>query len=128
MSDAALLSIDGPIATITLNRPDAFNSVNLAIAQKLEQLAAEVERALAGLAQCAAERGMSEAHWTFVVDGLIAHAKRRCPQNEQLPSYIARGFDFSARWPAFSTGLSASNSSLFSTPSASVAEAAVVTW
>src|SRR5690349_23176651 len=43
MSDAALLSIDGPIATITLNRPDAFNSVNLAIAQKLEQLAAEVE-------------------------------------------------------------------------------------
>jgi enoyl-CoA hydratase/carnithine racemase len=42
-SDAALLSIDGPIATITLNRPEAFNSVNLAIAQKLEQLAAEVE-------------------------------------------------------------------------------------
>jgi enoyl-CoA hydratase/carnithine racemase len=42
-SDAALLSIDGPIATITLNRPEAFNSVNLAIAQKLEQLATEVE-------------------------------------------------------------------------------------
>ncbi len=42
-SDAALLAIDGPIATITLNRPEAFNSVNLAIAQKLEQLAAEVE-------------------------------------------------------------------------------------
>src|SRR3954465_3329493 len=43
MSDAALLSIDGPIATITLNRPDAFNSVNLAIAKRLEQLGAEVE-------------------------------------------------------------------------------------
>jgi enoyl-CoA hydratase/carnithine racemase len=42
-SDAALLAIDGPIATITLNRPEAFNSVNLAIAQKLEQLSAEVE-------------------------------------------------------------------------------------
>jgi len=42
MSDAATLSIDGPIATITLNRPEAFNSVNLAIAQKLEQLGAEV--------------------------------------------------------------------------------------
>src|SRR3954466_5905749 len=41
--DAALLRIEGPIATITLNRPGAFNSVNLAIAQKLEQLAAEVE-------------------------------------------------------------------------------------
>ena len=42
-SDAAILSIDGPIATITLNRPEAFNSVNLAIAQRLEQLGNEVE-------------------------------------------------------------------------------------
>src|SRR5215475_14348265 len=41
--DPALLRIDGAIATITLNRPAAFNSVNLAIAQKLEALAAEVE-------------------------------------------------------------------------------------
>ena len=42
-NESATLSIDGPIATITLNRPEAFNSVNLAIAQKLEQLGAEVE-------------------------------------------------------------------------------------
>src|SRR5947199_4890111 len=41
--DPALLRIEGAIATITLNRPAAFNSINLAIAQKLEQLAAEVE-------------------------------------------------------------------------------------
>src|SRR3977135_2821430 len=41
--DPALLRIEGAIATITLNRPGAFNSVNLAIAKKLEQLAAEVE-------------------------------------------------------------------------------------
>src|ERR1700761_854244 len=41
--DPALLQIDGPIATITLNRPVAFNSINLAIARKLEALAAEVE-------------------------------------------------------------------------------------
>src|ERR1700710_3155067 len=41
--DAALLRIDGPIATITLNRPGAFNSVDLSIAKKLEQLGAEVE-------------------------------------------------------------------------------------
>src|SRR6267154_999823 len=41
--DPALLRIDGPIATITLNRPAAFNSVNLAIAQKLERLGLEVE-------------------------------------------------------------------------------------
>jgi enoyl-CoA hydratase/carnithine racemase len=41
--DPALLRIDGPVATITLNRPAAFNSINLAIAQKLEQLAAQVE-------------------------------------------------------------------------------------
>jgi enoyl-CoA hydratase/carnithine racemase len=41
--DPALLQVDGPIATITLNRPAAFNSINLAIAQKLEQLATQVE-------------------------------------------------------------------------------------
>ncbi|HKS18157.1 MAG TPA: enoyl-CoA hydratase-related protein [Bradyrhizobium sp.] len=41
--DPALLRIDGPIATITLNRPAAFNSVNLSIAKKLEQLGAVVE-------------------------------------------------------------------------------------
>ena len=40
--DPALLRIEGPIATITLNRPAAFNSINLAIAQKLEQLAATI--------------------------------------------------------------------------------------
>ena len=42
-SEPALLRIEGPIATITLNRPAAFNSINLAIAQKLEQLGAAVE-------------------------------------------------------------------------------------
>src|SRR6266403_4167803 len=42
-SAPALLRIEGPIATITLNRPAAFNSINLSIAQKLEQLGAEVE-------------------------------------------------------------------------------------
>ena len=41
--EPALLRIDGPIATITLNRPAAFNSINLSIAKKLEQLGAEVE-------------------------------------------------------------------------------------
>src|SRR6266568_5827692 len=41
--DPALLRIDGPIATITLNRPTAFNSINLAMAQRLEQLAATIE-------------------------------------------------------------------------------------
>ncbi|MGJ4997442.1 enoyl-CoA hydratase/isomerase family protein [Bradyrhizobium sp. HKCCYLS3077] len=47
MSDAAAeparLSIDGPIATITLDRPAAFNAINLAIAKRLERLAAQVE-------------------------------------------------------------------------------------
>src|SRR6266849_9414955 len=41
--DPALLRIEGPIATITLNRPSAFNSIDLSIAKKLEQLGAEVE-------------------------------------------------------------------------------------
>src|SRR3984957_12266055 len=41
--DPALLAIEGPIATISLNRPAAFNSIDLSIARKLEQLSAEVE-------------------------------------------------------------------------------------
>jgi enoyl-CoA hydratase/carnithine racemase len=40
--DPALLGIDGPVATITLNRPAAFNSIDLSIAKKLEQLGAEM--------------------------------------------------------------------------------------
>jgi enoyl-CoA hydratase/carnithine racemase len=42
-SDLALLAIDGAIATITLNRPASFNSIDLAIAKRLEQIAADVE-------------------------------------------------------------------------------------
>src|SRR3982074_764422 len=42
-ADPALLRIEGPIATITLNRPAAFNSIDLSIAKKLEQLGAAVE-------------------------------------------------------------------------------------
>jgi enoyl-CoA hydratase/carnithine racemase len=42
-NDSALLRIEGPIATITLNRPAAFNSINLALAQTLERLAAQLE-------------------------------------------------------------------------------------
>src|SRR5882724_10961653 len=42
-TDPALLRIEGPIATITLNRPTAFNAIDLSIARKLEQLGAEVE-------------------------------------------------------------------------------------
>src|ERR1700694_4386417 len=42
-NDPALLRIEGPIATITLNRPSAFNSIDLSIAKKLEQLGAEIE-------------------------------------------------------------------------------------
>jgi len=41
--DPALLRVEGPIATITLNRAAAFNSIDLSIAKKLEQLGAEVE-------------------------------------------------------------------------------------
>ena len=42
-ADPALLRIDGPIATITLNRPAAFNSIDLSIAKTLEALSAAVE-------------------------------------------------------------------------------------
>jgi enoyl-CoA hydratase/carnithine racemase len=43
--DPALLAIDGPIATITLNRPAAFNSIDLSIAKRLEQLGTQIEAA-----------------------------------------------------------------------------------
>jgi enoyl-CoA hydratase/carnithine racemase len=42
-TDPALLAKDGAIATITLNRPAAFNAIDLSIARKLAELAAEVE-------------------------------------------------------------------------------------
>jgi enoyl-CoA hydratase/carnithine racemase len=41
--DPALFAVEGPIATITLNRPAAFNSIDLAIAKRLEEIAIEVE-------------------------------------------------------------------------------------
>jgi enoyl-CoA hydratase/carnithine racemase len=42
-SDPALFAVEGPIATVTLNRPAAFNSIDLSIAKRLEEVAAEVE-------------------------------------------------------------------------------------
>src|SRR3984893_10130102 len=41
--DPALLRIEGPIATITLNRPGAFNSIDLSIAKKMQPRGAEAE-------------------------------------------------------------------------------------
>lgn len=69
----------------------------------------EVEKALLDLATCAASRGMTATHWEFVVDGLIAHARRHSPDDEDLPTYVARGFDLSGRWPAIQEAASGSN-------------------
>jgi hypothetical protein len=57
-----------------------------------------VEERLWWLALTAADRGMSSTHWTFVVDGLIAHVNRSRPGNTLLSSYVARGFDLASRW------------------------------
>ena len=73
---------------------------------RCDPTAADVERQLRLLAVCAADRGMSDIHWTFVVDGLIAHAKRRCPTNAVLPEYIARAFDLSNEWASIRTASS----------------------
>ena len=42
-SEPALLAIDGAVATITLNRPASFNSIDISIAKRLKELATEVE-------------------------------------------------------------------------------------
>lgn len=68
-------------------------------AAECDPTAEQVEQEMFALAAQAAHRGMTGAHWQFVVDGLIAHAKRRCPGNPELPSFVARGFDFSTKWP-----------------------------
>jgi hypothetical protein len=60
--------------------------------------AAEIDERLRTLALCAAQRGMTAIHWTFVVDGLVAYVNRRWPDNALLPGYVARGFDLSAQW------------------------------
>jgi hypothetical protein len=59
----------------------------------------DIDRALWNLALKAADRGMSETHWTFVVDGLIAHANRSAPGDILLSSQLARGFELSSKWP-----------------------------
>jgi hypothetical protein len=58
----------------------------------------EVERRLRVLALTAAERGMTSTHWTFVVDGLVAHVSRVMLRDVLVASYIARGFDLCSRW------------------------------
>lgn len=44
MSEAVLLTIDGPIATVTLNRPEAYNSLNAEMTELLNQILPKVER------------------------------------------------------------------------------------
>jgi hypothetical protein len=61
---------------------------------------AEVERQLHALALRAADRGMTSTHWTFVVDGLVAHVTRRAPEMTLLAGAVARGFDLCSRWSA----------------------------
>ena len=41
--DPAVLRVEDAIATLTLNRPSAFNAIDLSIAKKLEQLSSVVE-------------------------------------------------------------------------------------
>lgn len=40
--DVALLSIDGAVATITLNRPQLYNAIDIAIAKRLKELADDI--------------------------------------------------------------------------------------
>ena len=42
--DHALLSVAGEVATLTLNRPQAYNAIDRAMAERLRDLAIEIER------------------------------------------------------------------------------------
>jgi hypothetical protein len=60
----------------------------------------EIDSRLKVLARCAADRGMTAIHWTFVVDGLVTHVTRKWPGNHSLASAVARGLDISGEWAA----------------------------
>ena len=60
----------------------------------------DMDRRLWDFAVCAAQHGMSEIHWAFVVDGLVAYVNRKSPGNILLSSQVARGFDLSSNWGA----------------------------
>jgi enoyl-CoA hydratase/carnithine racemase len=44
MSEPLLLAVDGPVATITLNRPEKLNAFTLAMLERLESACAAIER------------------------------------------------------------------------------------
>lgn len=65
----------------------------------------ELERRLRLLAMVAAARGMTATHWSFVVDGLIAHVNRHHPGDVLLSSYVSRGFDYASVWDELSRAM-----------------------
>jgi hypothetical protein len=58
----------------------------------------DVERRLRALALTAAGRGMTSTHWTFVIDGLVAHVSRRPLRDVLVAGYIGRGLDLCSQW------------------------------
>ena len=116
-SEPALLAIDGPIATITLNRPSNFNAIDLAIAKRLEHLAAEVEASDeikvlviegAGRAFCAGGNlqviGAAVAADTIVpvVGGMLHHYHAFITALQRMPKIVISSVHGSAAGAGFS--------------------------
>jgi hypothetical protein len=77
-TDPALLRIDGPIATITLNRPAAFNSIDLAITKTLAapQTCQNAAPALRGRSELGIDVSGAEKFLTSAVACTTSHV---CP-------------------------------------------------
>jgi len=88
MTDAILLQYDGPVATVTLNRPQQRNAINLAMWERLAEIARELDAD--AQVRVVVLRGAGDAAFSAGADISEFETERSNPQ--QAAAY-ARVFD-----------------------------------